>query len=530
MAKQLLRFMFVVCGLLTANACYGSSKDLVRTEYSHPPFGHYMRPRSLNPRANELYEEAMKKLEAGDFQGAIDELTNVIAIDPREVAAYAERSYAYNHIELFQNGLDDCEKALALEPNAILALNDRGIAFRALGQYDKAMADFNHTLSIFPRNATAHIQRGYVFLDLHQPDKALADFDNAMEIPGSAKDYVYNGMSIAYTMLGKDDLSADYQARAEADKAYYRDKVYLLSLKKTALTGTDTKSGAFAEHISRAAGSINRPVKDKWALVIGISSFANHDYNLKYAAKDATDFYNYLIKDANFSADHVLLLLNEKATRQNIMNGFGDQFLPAVAQPDDLVVVFVSTHGTPKQKDKGGNNYIVAYDTDASQLYSTGVDMDELYKRIKGVTTDRALIIMDCCYSGGGVPGAKGADSGANFDAQQMAQGCGHLVISSSSPNERSWESENSPNGIFTKYLLESLRENKGKVDVKTAFEELEKKVSWEVKSTYGESQTPQLGGDWEGKELVLSVVPSEHRALMNPHLREMMKLPAQTK
>jgi uncharacterized caspase-like protein len=76
---------------------------------------------------------------------------------------------------------------------------------------------------------------------------------------------------------------------------------------------------------------------------------------------------------------------------------------------------------------------------------------------------------MDTCYSGAGVPGAKALNSADNFDAQDIAQGSGHLVITSSSPNERSWESKVSANGIFTKYLLEAFRADK-KADVKQAF------------------------------------------------------------
>lgn len=235
-------------------------------------------------------------------------------------------------------------------------------------------------------------------------------------------------------------------------------------------------------------------IRDKWALVVGISKFANPAYNLRYAAKDAQDFYNYLINEAGFRKDHVLLLLNEKATQRNIEDAFGDNFLPSVSEPGDMVVVYVSTHGTPAAKDKGGRNYIVAYDTNTSKLYSTGVKMDDLYQRIKeGVKTDRALIIMDTCFSGAGIPGAKGIAEFDNFDAKQIAQGCGHRVITSSSPNERSWESRSNPNGVFTKYLLQCLRANQGRVDVKSAFVDLQERVAWEVKNAFGASQTPQL-------------------------------------
>src|SRR5438552_3911726 len=81
----------------------------------------------------------------------------------------------------------------------------------------------------------------------------------------------------------------------------------------------------------------NKPIKDKWALVIGISKFANPTLDLKYPAKDAQDFYSFLTKDANFSPDHVHLLTNEQATRENILSEIGDKWLPRAANPDDLV-------------------------------------------------------------------------------------------------------------------------------------------------------------------------------------------------
>jgi uncharacterized caspase-like protein len=141
--------------------------------------------------------------------------------------------------------------------------------------------------------------------------------------------------------------------------------------------------------------------------------------------------------------------------------------------------------------------------------------MDELYGQIKErIKTDRALMIMDTCYSGGGLPGAKGIRRSSNFDANDLAQGCGHLVITSSSPNERSWESKTRANGVFTTHLLDALKANGGNIDVKSAFEKTRQEVQWEVKSNYGESQTPQLGGEWEGLDLVLSAPATAPRPM----------------
>ncbi len=259
--------------------------------------------------------------------------------------------------------------------------------------------------------------------------------------------------------------------------------------------------------------SVNRPIKDKWALVIGISEFAHPEYKLNFAAKDASDFKEFLVGECQFQSDHVKFLRDKQATRQNIMSAFGDTWLPRVVMPDDLVVIYISTHGTPSTRDAGSKNYIVAYDTVFEELFGTGVNMNDLCSQIKErVKTDRVLIVMDTCYSGAAASGARGIGREAdNFDANVIAQGAGRLVISSSSPNERSWESPDYKNGIFTYNLIKALRK---KSDVVSAFEDMKRSVLWEAQSNYGVAQTPVLGGNWKGINLMLSAPPSEPRVL----------------
>lgn len=256
------------------------------------------------------------------------------------------------------------------------------------------------------------------------------------------------------------------------------------------------------------------PVADKWALVVGISRFAKPEYNLRYAVKDAHDFYSYLTKEAHFAPDHVKVLIDEQATRLNIMSAFGDDWLPKVCMPGDLVVIFVSTHGTPASRDAGKKNFIVAYDTNRDQLFGSGVNMNDLCTQLRErLNTDRVLLVMDTCYAGGAAnPSAKGSEQGANFDTAAFPIGNGRLVLSSSNVDQRSWESKTYKNGIFTHNLLEALRQTNGNVSV--AFSKLKRSVAWEAQTTCNAAQTPVLVGNWQGSPLILTVPPSESRAV----------------
>jgi uncharacterized caspase-like protein len=247
-------------------------------------------------------------------------------------------------------------------------------------------------------------------------------------------------------------------------------------------------------------------------LIIGISNFADSQINLQYSAKDALDFKDYLIKSANFAPSHVRTLIDKEATRDRIFDEFGDSWLPRVAGRDDLVVIYISTHGTPADADDIGHvNYLVAYDTDKTKLFSKGIAMQELCGLIKTrVKSDRVLIVLDTCFSGNTAPTGKGLVRTGNVSADEIALGTGQLVICSSSTSQRSWESKQYPNGIFTKKLIESLQINGSKTTLGQAFTALKDKVEDEARRQYAVTQTPCMNGKWSGNELILAVPPSE--------------------
>jgi uncharacterized caspase-like protein len=268
-------------------------------------------------------------------------------------------------------------------------------------------------------------------------------------------------------------------------------------------------------HIAPTKEHVSRPIKDKWAVVIGISTFKDNSINLKYSKKDAEDFSNYLTHEANFAPDHVHVLFNENATLENIKSEIGDKFLPRVVNPDDLVVVYLSSHGSSSKVDIGGANFFVAYNTDKNNLFATGLDMAELSAMLKKrVRSDRVLVVLDACHSGAiPLPGAKGLFRVSNFSAEEIAQGSGQLVICSSDPSQVSWESKRYPNGVFTHCLIESLRKNGNDTKLHDAYATLKDEVNNEVQHDRGEQQQPMLKSTWDGDDLVLATKATQARA-----------------
>ena len=258
-----------------------------------------------------------------------------------------------------------------------------------------------------------------------------------------------------------------------------------------------------------------RPIKDKWAVVIGVNRFEDKSIpTLRYAAKDARDFATFLVEKGNFAKDHVLLLLNEDATKHNIVSCLADSWLPKRALDDDLVVIYASTHGSPKEIDVGGDNFLIAHDTKREELFTTGIKLEDLAPTIKQRThCDRVVLILDACNSGAAKTGGKGLFRSTNFDVDAIA-GKGQIVISSSDANQRSWESKRYKNGVFTRSLIQVLEKNKEATDtdLSKAFDTLKDSVQSEVRFDRQAFQTPVMHSHWEGDPLRLTAKPAAPR------------------
>jgi len=275
--------------------------------------------------------------------------------------------------------------------------------------------------------------------------------------------------------------------------------------------------GASSGHARPAEEKLDlRPIMDKWAVVIGIDKFQNNSIpRLQYPSKDARDFAKFLVEKGNFAADHVLLLTNEQATLGKIKEVIGDSWLPQRARKDDLVLVYASTHGSPKEIDVAGDNFLVVYDTDPMKLFSTGIRFADLAPTIKERTScDRVVLLLDACSSGAANVGGKGMIRTGNFDVAALA-GEGQIVISSSAADQRSFESKRYENGVFTKQLIASLQANGSRTTLTEAFRNLKEQVENEVQFDRMQTQTPVMRSRWKGGELILVAVPARPRSVL---------------
>lgn len=226
------------------------------------------------------------------------------------------------------------------------------------------------------------------------------------------------------------------------------------------------------------------------------------------------------------------LLTDAEATTTRIKSEI--EHLSEVARPEDLVVIYLSTHGSPRDMAALDVNYIVTYDTNPKRLYATSLPMVEVTRDAKKmILAERMLIILDTCFSGAAAmsgtfleAGATLASNSANDGSRGVSGGAraisfssvsrdlivggsaGRVTISASQPAERSWESKELQNGVFTYYLIEALKQNAGMDPIDKVFKSLQEQVSRRVRLEKNQSQRPMMEPRETNADIRIGVPP----------------------
>jgi len=270
-------------------------------------------------------------------------------------------------------------------------------------------------------------------------------------------------------------------------------------------------------------------IDNKYAIVVGVSKFKEQRITpLEYADDDAQAFYDFIVNSegGNFKRENVFLLMNEKATRENIISAFEN--VKSKAKENDLVILYFSTHGTPPGP--FGGVHMVTYDSvvkPRQAIWETSITDEMLKEFISSLRSKRLIVVMDACYSNGAYkqvpgflpPGGKslGADEEEGFgnskaymakrilgakdivledeDITKSASkgGWGKVLFSASDAGEKSWESDTLKHSFFTYYFMDGLKKYG---DIKQAFEYAKPKVTSGVRKEKDAEQHPQVVAD----------------------------------
>ena len=237
-----------------------------------------------------------------------------------------------------------------------------------------------------------------------------------------------------------------------------------------------------------ATAVLARDDAQEYALVVGIDKYQFGDLRrLDYAVKDAVAVEAFL-KTQGYK---VTTLLNEKATKTNIISVMQNDFARRVRQ-GDRVLVFFAGHGYTERLGGRDWGYIVPHDGGADS--ASYISMEELAAQsAKMGNATHQLFVMDSCYGGLLAVRATGVKPTSPKYLEEIMALPARQIITAGGADQL--VQDGGPNGqsLFTGYLLEALREGLADVngDGYITFSELANYLLPRASTVY---QTPGVG------------------------------------
>ncbi|MCB9264978.1 MAG: caspase family protein [Lewinellaceae bacterium] len=270
----------------------------------------------------------------------------------------------------------------------------------------------------------------------------------------------HNGVVVEYSKQGN--------RRFEMKRTEYRDYPFLYTLEFEARL--DTGYNEFVIEIWRAGIVVaqdtlifeykpNHPN-------LHVLSIGPAGVGLEFNTKDALDFAGLMKAQEGkgyFNQVFIDTLASpESATAKSIAMAFANltrryhsNTSPRKIAPNDVLVIFISSHGLMVD-DYGNQRFrIMPSDYDADFPLVTTVDYETSILRPLKAIDCKKLIFIDACHSG--AAGVKDAKPAINrYLSELNATTPGLLYIASSSEEEFSYENEQWENGAFTKAIREA--------------------------------------------------------------------------
>ena len=248
--------------------------------------------------------------------------------------------------------------------------------------------------------------------------------------------------------------------------------------------------------------------KKKYAILVGVSQTADKNIpRLQFADSDVDRMRDILITYFAIPPENIFVLKShpnpdkgENKSTKNIFLGVLDKIIKLNLSPDDLLIIYMSTHGetTPDESGDEPDGYDEVFAMSDSKLgfMSTFLFDDELSEKLKKIHSKKGLI-FDACY----IAGRKGMVIQTEEEEQEDdLLESSDFMITSSAPGAASYESKDLGSSMFmaaferTVEDFKNLDENSdGYVDSSEFFDGLKKNLEILSNKYLGFTQTPTL-------------------------------------
>lgn len=232
----------------------------------------------------------------------------------------------------------------------------------------------------------------------------------------------------------------------------------------------------------------------RYALIVGNEDYAKYqtgldqEVNVEFARNDAAVMAEYAEKTLGYPKENIVVL--KDATKGQMSQEIAKLVRYAeLGNGQAELFFYYSGHGLPDEVSK--DPYLIPVDVSGAQV-TNGYALNELYRQLSLHTTKKCTVILDACFSGGARNKELVAMKGVKVKASVSNVPNNLVVMTSSSGQESSAVFRDKQHGLFTYYLLKSLKESKGNQSYQATWNEVREQVALEA-TRMNKIQTPQL-------------------------------------
>jgi tetratricopeptide (TPR) repeat protein len=165
----------------------------------------------LPPTAEDFYAQAVQKVRAGNYVGALADWNWVIQNDTKNAKAYCMRGLVLCRLGNQREAMQDLNLAIQIDPDDVEVRMSRAVIRAEIGDSQGAVDDFTQLLRDRPQWTEAYVGRGLALCKLGNYRNAIEDYSRAVSLkPDDAQ--MYSDRAIAREKFG--DLQGainDYQ-------------------------------------------------------------------------------------------------------------------------------------------------------------------------------------------------------------------------------------------------------------------------------------------------------------------------------
>lgn len=163
------------------------------TLWSHELKSYGQTPFAWEKRAN-YYDKV------GRTKEALNDYSEVIALNGYSPRAYDSRGLAYVRLNMFDKALGDFNEAIKLDPKSHNTYRNRSILYFNLGQYEKAQSDLEKYLKLKPEDSDMWANLGTIRRMNKDYNDSINAFNRAIQINHNKSAY-FKGRAKTYTEM-----------------------------------------------------------------------------------------------------------------------------------------------------------------------------------------------------------------------------------------------------------------------------------------------------------------------------------------